>query len=250
LKPNEPEEIASSIKAGDALKSLRAISVANPRDPTKQSWVIRAAALDSAKAIFNEEVEKMPVGKPPSGGVGRNIPARTAAAVPKCKRHGTFMKYNPANDQMECKTKDCPQKASRKLAFQDAVGAEVGSNPAVYRGGIQFVVDKTGELYLYLVDANAMVSVEGIVEANVIEEDVEASSKQASVLHYIAAMLPEVEQTRVALVRRERAAAEADAAVKRAEQRDRLRKAADPALRGQWDIGPDGKTLYWHEPRK
>lgn len=90
--------------------------------------------------------------------------AQTEDSRPKCKVHGTRMKYNAAEDRMECKEDGCNMVATKARTFRSELGSELGSaRPVVYRGRLQFVADDEGDLYLYLKDANAMVSLASFI---------------------------------------------------------------------------------------
>lgn len=161
---------------------------------------------------------------------GSRVPAAHEQAAPKCKVHRKFMVYNAAEDRMECVETGCDRYAEKTRNFRAAVGGPIGGKPAVYRGSLDFVVDKDGELYLYLPEANAVISLFGIQNAEIASDDPATASKQMRAIRYIASLFEAAEQQVELDKRRAEKAAETDAIEERYRQRQQMYSQPDEDL--------------------
>lgn len=151
--------------------------------------------LDELKRRYDqlkaqEESEHVAAKKMPTAKLGERVPARSGdEARPKCRKHNRFMKYNPAEDRMECVENGCAVTARKRRTFRDSVGAEVTESMAVYRGALEFITDQDGELFLFLPDANAAISLMGVREAKPFEDDPETNSRAIQFMKLAASLV-------------------------------------------------------------
>jgi hypothetical protein len=104
--------------------------------------------------------------------IGRPAPPLSGDdARPKCTRHNTFMKYNPTEDRMECVKDGCKRVARKRRTFRDVLGAEAVESPVTYRGSLEFIIDESGELYLFLPDVNAAISLMSVNTMDLFDDD-------------------------------------------------------------------------------
>lgn len=152
--------------------------------------------------------------------LGEAADAQNEDNRPKCTTHRKFMNYNPAEDRMECPVQGCKKRAVKQRSFQNAVGSELTGKPVFYRGRVQFVTTSDGELGLYLVDANAVVSLESVKDAQPFSQNVDAASRALRFLDSMAHHLP---MAAAAVERMERRKKQ-DAEAKRTEERFKRRQ--------------------------
>jgi hypothetical protein len=122
--------------------------------------------------------------------LGPPVPGAEEENRPRCKKHRKFMKYNAAEDQMECVEPDCTQVARRKRSFKNALGADLDGNPVSYRGALEFVTDVDGRLYLHLIDANAVVLIDGVQGARPFKQDPKATEASTRFMETVSRHIP------------------------------------------------------------
>lgn len=152
------------------------------------------------------------------------VPGDDVDKTPRCQRDGKFMKYNAANDRMECPNEGCGGFAIRNRTFTDAAGAELLNPPAIYRGALQFIVDADGEMYLYLPDANAAVSLMGLAESEPFKDNPEANRQQMKLMNGIATLFPEAVRAAEKLKRDVRRSEEVTEMIRKHDQQMEERK--------------------------
>lgn len=84
--------------------------------------------------------------------------------TPYCPVHQMNpMIYEPADDRWVCPDANCTRWARKRVKFTDLFDQDA-TTPPIYRGKIELVQDEDGRTYLYLVDANGMVDVTGLMD--------------------------------------------------------------------------------------
>ena len=85
-------------------------------------------------------------------------PAELPTEKPLCPRHNTFMRYVPDEDKMVCTNDECTFYAVRAPSFKERMKVS-----DIYRGTTQLVRDEHGNVYVRLLDWNALVDVTPIM---------------------------------------------------------------------------------------
>lgn len=126
--------------------------------------------------------------------IGEQTKAGTVENPPKCKVHNKFMKYDPAEDAMLCVETGCKVRARKRRTFKDSLGAKLAADPTVYRGSLYFTTDEEGMLYLFLPEANAMIDLSGLANAEPFQNDPAASGKAMHFLQLVGSHIPAAQQ--------------------------------------------------------
>jgi hypothetical protein len=221
--PNVPEEIQDSI-----IETSKFFEFFEP------DFYIDPTVLDSGIAQLNAIREVPSVTRKRNEIPGVSIPAQTDTTTPRCRKHGKFMVYDPNEDRMRCEADKCTNVATRNRTFRNTVGSELTDSPAVYRGAIKFVVDETGELFMYLPEVNAMISLLGLQEADGFA-DPESNRKQMNVMKFVTGILPEAERQTTLLQRHIRQEASTAKLMSLREERQNFGKRRRLNMDGTWD---------------
>lgn len=206
--PGGGYHVASPIQAA-------AVDLSNQMSAAAARYKKLKAEVDAAK----KEQEGTVAEKYPK--LGEQLPAAEVARenIPRCKTHRTRMKYNAAEDTMECPEDGCTNVARKRRSFRDLVGADVGSNPAVYRGEMEFVTDDEGTVYLFLPGANAMISLAAIYAAHQPPRGTDTSEYINRFMATVRGMEGIAKETIVRQKRQRQLAREADEAESRMRER-------------------------------